>query len=44
MGVTLDLSPAARLALIVKIAAAIQTAVAERRQSPAAESADAEHG
>ncbi|MBV8131879.1 MAG: hypothetical protein JO282_05130 [Alphaproteobacteria bacterium] len=31
MGTTLDLSPAARMALIVKIAAAIQTAVAEER-------------
>jgi hypothetical protein len=32
MGATLDLSPAARMALIEKIAAAIQTAVAEEQQ------------
>jgi rhamnose utilization protein RhaD (predicted bifunctional aldolase and dehydrogenase) len=32
MGATLDLSPAARMALIEKIAAAIQTAVAEAQQ------------
>jgi hypothetical protein len=31
MGVTLNLSPAARVALTVKIAAAIETAVAEER-------------
>ncbi|HKM70955.1 MAG TPA: hypothetical protein VJX94_13035 [Stellaceae bacterium] len=31
MGATLDLSPAARVALIVKIAAAIQAAVADER-------------
>jgi hypothetical protein len=31
MGATLDLSPAARVALTVKIAAAIQTAVADER-------------
>ena len=33
MGATLDLSPAAKMALIVKIAAAIEAAVAEERQS-----------
>jgi hypothetical protein len=32
MGATLDLSPAARIALIEKIAAAIQTAVTEKRE------------
>jgi hypothetical protein len=32
MGATLDLSPAAKMALIVKVAAAIQAAVAEDRQ------------
>ena len=32
MGATLDLSPAAKVALIVKIAAAIEAAVAEERQ------------
>ena len=32
MGATLDLSPAARMALIAKIAVAIQTAVAEEQQ------------
>ena len=32
MGATLDLSPAARMALIVKIAAAIEAAVAEEGQ------------
>jgi hypothetical protein len=32
MGATLDLSPAAKLALIATIAAAIQAAVAEDRQ------------
>jgi rhamnose utilization protein RhaD (predicted bifunctional aldolase and dehydrogenase) len=32
MGATLDLSPAARVALIEKIAAAIQTAIAEEQQ------------
>jgi hypothetical protein len=32
MGATLDLSPAARVALISKIAAAIQAAVAEDRE------------
>ena len=32
MGTALDLSPAARMALIEKIAAAIQTAVAEERE------------
>jgi hypothetical protein len=32
MGATLDLSPAARMALIEKIAAAIQTAVTEKRE------------
>ena len=32
MGATLDLSPAAKMALIVKIAAAIEAAVAEERQ------------
>jgi len=32
MGATLDLSPAAKLALIATIAAAIQAAVAEERQ------------
>jgi hypothetical protein len=32
MGATLDLSPAARTALIEKIATVIQTAVAEERQ------------
>ena len=32
MGVTLDLSPAAKVALIVKISAAIDAAVAEERQ------------
>ena len=31
MGATLDLSPAAKMALIVKIAAAIEAAVAEER-------------
>jgi hypothetical protein len=31
MGATLDLSPAARMALIVKIAAAIEAAVAEQK-------------
>jgi hypothetical protein len=31
MGATLDLSPAAKVALILKIAAAIQAAVAEER-------------
>ena len=31
-GATLDLSPAAKAALIAKIAAAIQAAVAEKRQ------------
>ena len=31
MGATLDLSPAARMALIVKIAAAIEAAVAEEK-------------
>jgi hypothetical protein len=31
MGATLDLSPAAKVALIVEIAAAIQAAVAEER-------------
>ena len=33
MGATLDLTPAAKMALIVKIAAAIEAAVAEERQS-----------
>ena len=32
MGATLDLSPAARMALLEKIAAAIQTAVTEKRK------------
>jgi hypothetical protein len=32
MGATLDLSPAAKMALIVRIAAAIEGAVAEERQ------------
>jgi hypothetical protein len=32
MGATLDLSPAAKMALIVKIAAAIQAAVTEEKQ------------
>ena len=32
MGATLDLSPAAKMALIVKIAAAIEAAVAEEKQ------------
>jgi hypothetical protein len=32
MGVTLDLSPAAKVALIAKIAAAIEAAVAEERE------------
>jgi hypothetical protein len=32
MGATLDLSPAAKVALIVKIAAAIEAAVAEDRE------------
>jgi hypothetical protein len=32
MGATLDLSPAAKMALITKIAAAIQAAVAEERE------------
>jgi hypothetical protein len=32
MGVTLDLGPAAKVALISKIAAAIQAAVAEERE------------
>lgn len=32
LGVVLDLSPAAKTALIVKIAAAIQAAVAEERE------------
>jgi hypothetical protein len=32
MGATLDLSPAAKAALIVKIAAAIEAAVAEEKQ------------
>ena len=32
MGATLGLSPAAKVALIVKIAAAIEAAVAEQRQ------------
>jgi hypothetical protein len=31
MGATLDLSPAAKVALIIKIAAAIQAAVSEER-------------
>jgi hypothetical protein len=39
MGATLDLSPAAKAALIAKIAAAIQAAVAEEREYPAAHSA-----
>ena len=34
MGATLDLSPAAKLALIATIAAAIHAAVAEERQQP----------
>ena len=34
MGATLDLSPAAKAALIAKIAAAIQTAVAEKERAP----------
>jgi hypothetical protein len=34
MGATLDLSPAARMVLIAKIAAAIQTAVAEGSEKP----------
>ena len=33
MGATLDLSPAAKVALILKIAAAIQAAVAEEREA-----------
>ena len=33
MGATLDLSPAAKMALISKIAAAIQAAVAEEREA-----------
>jgi rhamnose utilization protein RhaD (predicted bifunctional aldolase and dehydrogenase) len=32
MGVTLDLTPAAKAALTIKVAAAIQAAVAEERQ------------
>jgi hypothetical protein len=32
MGATLDLSPAAKMALIVKIAAAIEAAVTEEKQ------------
>ena len=32
MGATLDLSPAAKMALILKITAAIEAAVAEERQ------------
>jgi hypothetical protein len=32
MGATLDLSPAAKMALIVKLTAAIEAAVAEERQ------------
>ena len=32
MGATLDLSPAAKMALIVKIAAAIEAAVAEEKK------------
>jgi hypothetical protein len=32
MGATLDLSPAAKIALIVKVASAIEAAVAEERQ------------
>jgi hypothetical protein len=34
MGTTLDFSPAAKAALIVKIAAAIQAAVAEKERAP----------
>ena len=34
MGATLDLSPAAKMALILKITAAIEAAVAEERQKP----------
>ena len=34
MGATLDLSPAARVALIVTIAAAIEAAVAEGQERP----------
>jgi hypothetical protein len=34
MGTTLDLSPAAKAALIAKIAAAIQAAVAEKERAP----------
>jgi hypothetical protein len=34
MGATLDLSPAAKAALIAKIAAAIQAAVAEKERAP----------
>ena len=48
MGVTLDLSPAARLALIMKISAAIHTAVAEAQaklsRSPVPQTADAQLG
>jgi hypothetical protein len=36
MGATLDLSPAAKAALITTITAAIQAAVAEERECPAA--------
>jgi hypothetical protein len=39
MGATLDLSPAAKTALIATITAAIQAAVAEERECPAARSA-----
>jgi hypothetical protein len=39
MGTTLDLSPAAKAALIANIAAAIQAAVAEERECPAGRSA-----
>jgi hypothetical protein len=34
MGATLDLSPAAKITLILKITAAIKAAVAEERQEP----------
>jgi hypothetical protein len=34
MGATVDLSPAAKVALISKIAAAIQAAIAEEREKP----------
>jgi hypothetical protein len=40
IGASLDLCPAAKAALIAKIAAAIQAAIAEDRECPAARSAE----